>query len=102
MNFPEEVIATTKKGKKEARVLKEKGEYVWYAYVDLEKGEEEKKTKLVLIQPGREMREFFVFPTRDGKKYLLVPAETKRARAVFDRENGKTVVVGADGVTEGR
>jgi len=102
VDFPEEAITTTKKGKKEARVLKEKGEYVWYAYVDLEKGKEEKKTKLVLIQPGREMREFFVFPTSDGKKYLLAPTETKGARAVFDREKGKMVFVDDGGITEER
>ena len=96
--FPEEVIATTKKGKKEARVLKETGEYIWYSYVDLESGEEEKKTKLVLVQPGVGMKEYFVFPTSDGKRLLLVPVENKGERMVYDPETGEMVHISESGV----
>lgn len=89
MKFPEEVITITKKGKKEARILKDEGKFYIYFYVDPNSGREtEKKFKLLLS--GLEKREFFMLPLKDGK-YLLIPTEYQGERKVWDNGNIKII-----------
>ncbi len=83
MEYPEEVITESKKGKKEARVLVDQGKFVRYSYVDVETGNRDKKMKIVLAHDG-DYEEYFVVPMKDGKRYLLIPAEKKPNRKLWD------------------
>ncbi len=83
MKYPDEVLTTTKKGKVEVRKLVDRGSYVRYEYLDPETGEaSENKVKLVLM--GDRMEEYFLIPTKDGRRFLLLPTETKGARMLWD------------------
>jgi len=87
MDFPEEVIATTKKGEREVRSFLEQGEFLLYEYLDPRTGRPtSNKRKLVL--KGKERREFFLIPMRDGRK-LLIPVEAKGKVKVW--RNGDVV-----------
>ena len=85
--FPEEVLTKTKKGDIEVRWLVDEGHYVRYKYVNPETHEDKEgsKTKLVLIADGGNQEEFFVIPTKGGR-YLLIKAQTKGVRKLWDGE----------------
>ncbi len=88
--FPDEVITVSKKGKKEARNLIGTGKFVKYNYLDPETGREnEKKYRLVLLNNSDIREEYFVLPTSDGKRFLMIPAQEKEGRKIWD---GKKVV----------
>ena len=84
-SFPEEVLTRTKKGEIEVRSLIDRGRYVRYNYLDPENGEpmEGGKIKLVLISETGATNEYFIIPTR-SKRDLLIPAEEKGARKIWD------------------
>lgn len=87
MRFPDEVLTKSKKGKVEARALIDKGEFFKYRYLDPNTGEEsESKVKLVLL--GEKKEEYFIIPVK-GNRFLLLPAEYKGMRKVWD---GKKVL----------
>ena len=85
--FPESVLTRTKKGEVEARLLIDRGRFVRYRYVDPETGSEKDggKVKLVLVPDNRPMEEFFIIPTK-GDRFLLVKAEAKGDRMLWDGE----------------
>ncbi|MCD6461459.1 MAG: hypothetical protein J7L61_01810 [Thermoplasmata archaeon] len=89
--LPEEVVTTSKRGRREARVLVDRGEFILYTYADPETGRPlGEKDRLVL--KGRETLEFFIIPMKDGKRRLLIPTEAKGPRMVWDGE--KAVEIG--------
>ncbi len=83
--FPDDVLTRTKKGEVEVRSLVDRGRYVRYKYLDPGTGEpmEGGKVKLVLISEAGRTEEYFVIPTK-SKRDLLIPAEEKGARKVWD------------------
>ncbi|NPA76071.1 MAG: hypothetical protein GXO25_08345 [Euryarchaeota archaeon] len=84
MEYPEDVITTSKKGKKEVRKLVDYGKFVRYMYVDPNTGEKtENKTKLVLAHDG-EYEEYFIIPLKQKGRFLLVPAEKKPNRKIWN------------------
>ncbi|MGC8565623.1 MAG: hypothetical protein ACP5R0_05230 [Thermoplasmata archaeon] len=86
--FPDEVITVSKKGKKEARNLIGIGKFVKYNYLDPETGREnEKKYRLILSDNSGIREEYFVLPTSDGKRFLMIPAQEKEERKIWDGKN---------------
>ncbi|MGC8584768.1 MAG: hypothetical protein ACP5RZ_01025 [Thermoplasmata archaeon] len=86
--YPDSVITTSKKGKKEVRNFIDYGFFVEYNYIDPDSGKEnEKKVKLVLRKKDGKTEEFFIIPTSDGKRFLLIPSEEKGERTIW-KNNG--------------
>ena len=52
MDFPEEVIATTKKGEREVRSFIERGEFLLYEYLDPRTGRPTSSKKKLVYQPS--------------------------------------------------
>jgi hypothetical protein len=87
--YPEEVIAISKKGEREARILLSKGEYIKYRYK--KEGGGEVPNKYTIILKTEEGYEEFMFVKTAGRKELLVKHEIKKqSPKVFD-EKGKKV-----------
>jgi len=85
MEYPEEVLTKSKKGKVEVRNLIDRGRFVRYEYLDTETGEPtEDKVKLVLIKENKK-EEFFIIPVK-GKRFLMIPTEDKGERKLWDGE----------------
>jgi hypothetical protein len=85
MEYPKEVLTTSKKGKVEVRSLIDRGRFVRYEYLDLQTGERtEDKIKLVLVKED-ETEEYFIIPMK-GKRFLLIPVEAKGERKLWDDE----------------
>ncbi len=92
MEYPEEVVAISKKGKREVRSLIDKGKFVRYEYLDPETGKKsENKIKLVLINDGKIKEEYFVIPLKQKNKFLLIKAENKPNRKLWDNEKKMVV-----------
>ncbi len=92
MPYPEEVITVSKKGKREVRALIDRGKYVRYEYLDPATGKRsENKVKLVLLSENGKQEEYFVIPLKQEGRFLLLRAETKPARKLWDREKAKAV-----------
>ena len=84
---PEEVLTRSKKGKMEVRKLIDRGQYVRYEYLDPQSGERsENKVKIVLKSKEGKVEEHFIIPLKG--KSLLLPAEEKGERKVWDGEKG--------------
>lgn len=75
MKYPEEVVTISKAGKKEARILKERGKYVIYEYQDIETSRKENKVKLALLSSEGKRKEFFLIPLKQQNKYLCLEIE---------------------------
>ena len=92
MEYPEDVITVSKKGKREVRALIDRGKFVRYEYLDPKTGEKsENKIKIVLLPEKGEQEEYFIIPLRQEGRFLLMKAETKPARKVWDRNLNKAV-----------
>ncbi len=88
MNYPEEVLTISKKGKTEVRNLLERGRYVKYNYLNPETGKPtENKEKIVLIKDSGEIEEYFIIPTKTKGRFLLIRTQTKENRKIW---NGKS------------
>jgi len=85
--FPDEVLTKSKKGEIEVRWLVDKGRFTRYKYVDPATGQEKEggKAKLVLAIDGGSQEEFFIIPT-EGRRSLLIKAEAKAGRKLWDGE----------------
>ncbi len=91
MDYPEEVLTKSKKGKVEARVLIDHGTFVRYEYIDPETGERsEDKVKLIL-KAGDDYEEYFVIPLKQKNRYLMLRSSKKPDRGIWDRMHGKIV-----------
>jgi hypothetical protein len=92
MEYPEEVIAISKKGKREVRALIDRGKFVRYEYLDPVTGEKtENKIKLVLLNEQGEQEEYFIIPLKQKNKFLLIRSETKPPRKIWDKKEQKAV-----------
>ncbi len=88
--YPEEVITITKKGKREVRNLIDHGKFVRYNYLDVSTGKQaERKMKIVLRNDKGEEEEYFIFPTKDKNKFLMIKVENKGPRKLW---NGREAV----------
>ncbi|MFQ6010234.1 MAG: hypothetical protein ACE5J7_03895 [Candidatus Aenigmatarchaeota archaeon] len=82
--YPESVIAVTGKGKREVRLLIDRGKYVRYRYIDPKTGRSTgKKVKLVL--KGKKQEEFFVIPMA-GRRNLMIVLKPEKGKKVWDRK----------------
>ena len=88
-DWPKEVIATSSKGKKEARVLKERGQYALYTYVDpaTKKLVRKGKESIWLKNEKGELVQLFMIPLKD--KYLTIKTKGKRELQVWDPKKKK-------------
>ncbi|MBS3097987.1 hypothetical protein J4209_04295 [Candidatus Woesearchaeota archaeon] len=90
MDYPEETIAINKQGKKEVRVLQEKGQYVKYNYLNLETGK--KTTKYSLILKNDSSKEhLMVVPLKTGKSLVVEQKKEQRELKILDEKKKKTV-----------
>ncbi len=90
--FPEEVITVSKRGKREARVLVDRGKYVRYEYLDPVTGKKnENKVKLVLLTEDGKQEEYFIIPLKQEGRFLLLKAEVKGNRKMWDEKKKKAV-----------
>ncbi len=90
--FPEEVITVSKRGKREARVLVDRGKYVRYEYLDPVTGKKnENKVKLVLVTEDGKQEEYFIIPLKQEGRFLLLKAEVKGNRKMWDGKKKKAV-----------
>ena len=87
MDFPEEVIAVTKKGAREVRSYLDHGQFLLYEYLDPETGRPTSNKKKLVLK-GSKRQEFFMIPMKDGR-ILLVPAESKGSTRVW--RNGEVM-----------
>lgn len=76
MEYPEEVIAVTKKGVEEVRQFVDGGEFLIYEYLDPQTGKPTSNKKKIVLKGERERREFFLIRMKDGR-FLLIPLESK-------------------------
>ncbi len=89
MNYPEEVLTKSKKGKIEVRSLVDFGTFVRYEYLDSETGKrEENKIKIVLYN-GKDYEEYFIIPLKQKNRFLLLKAEKRENRKLI---NGEKIV----------
>ena len=86
MDYPEEVLTNSKKGKTEVRSLVDFGTFVRYEYLDSETGKRvEKKIKIVLYN-GEDYEEYFIIPLKQKNRFLLLKAEKRENRKLINRE----------------
>ena len=90
MDYPEEVLTTSKKGKVEVRSIIDRGTFVRYEYLDPATGKKsENKIKIVLrTQDGAD--EYFIIPMKD-RRNLLIPVEPKGSRKLWDGAQNSAV-----------
>jgi hypothetical protein len=89
MEYPPEVLTISKRGRREVRHLLDRGRFVRYDYLDPSTGERtENKVKLVLVGEGG-VEEYFIVPTKERRRSLLLAAEEKGERKLWD---GRAVV----------
>ncbi|MEM2174673.1 MAG: hypothetical protein QXI58_03500 [Candidatus Micrarchaeia archaeon] len=89
---PEEVIAISKEGKREVRILIERGEYVRYGYADPKtlKIIKEGKESIWLKSNGKIEHLFFI-PIK-GKFLVIKEKDTNiKGRKIWDKEKKKAV-----------
>jgi len=86
MEYPEEVVTESRRGKREVRRLVDRGVFVRYEYADPATGERaENKVKLVLKSENGAIEEYFVIPVR-GERSLMLRAEERGDRKIWDGE----------------
>lgn len=95
--YPEEVLTTSKKGKKEARILKERGSYTIYGYKELGTGKLDKKYNITLKKEDNSMEQYFVIPMQQSGRALMIhgkdtTAEVK-AKKLWSEKEKKVVNV---------
>ncbi len=83
--YPDEVIAVNKQGKREVRVLVEKGKYVRYTYLNpgTNKIVREGKESIILKNDKGKLEHLFIIPIKD--KFLLIRKHDDKTRKVWDK-----------------
>ena len=89
--FPEEVIAVSSRGRREARVLVERGEYCRYTYLDPQTAKLVRKGKesIWLKNERGELEQLFLIPLKD--KFLAIREKGKRKIKVWDAKKKMAV-----------
>jgi len=93
--YPKEVIAISR-GKSEARIFIEKGNYIRYTYVDPKTNKLIKKGKesIFLKNEKGQYEELFIIPLKENKSLLFKTkekADAVKARKVWDKKKNKAV-----------
>jgi hypothetical protein len=89
--YPDSVIAVSSKGKKEARVLMERGEYARYTYFDAETDKlvaEGKETVMLKNEQGK-LEKLFIVPIAGGKSFLFRKKDVDAEAKVWDAKKKK-------------
>lgn len=89
-DYPDETIAVSSSGKKEARVLESTGTYVKYNYIDTASGKQLSKYSILLKNEKGKLEHLFVVPA--GSKELVVKHSTdEKTRSIYDPVKKKPV-----------
>lgn len=89
MEYPEEVLTKSKKGKIEVRNLVDYGKFVRYDYLDPKTGKRsEDKVKIVLYN-GEDYEEYFIIPLKQKNRFLMLQAEKKGPRKIWDGKEAR-------------
>ncbi len=89
MEYPEDVLTKSKKGKIEVRNIVDHGRFVRYEYLDPATGKRsENKVKIVLYN-GKDYEEYFIIPLKQKNKFLMLKAEKKGKRKLWDGKRAK-------------
>ena len=87
MDYPDDVLTRSKKGKIEVRNLIDSGRFVRYEYLDPNTGKRsENKVKIVLYN-GNDYEEYFIIPLKQKNRFLMLKAEKKPNRKIW--KNGE-------------
>ncbi|KXA91806.1 hypothetical protein AKJ63_00810 [candidate division MSBL1 archaeon SCGC-AAA259D18] len=86
-------MTENRSGEIEIRSLESKGEFAVLEYLDPENLERsDKKRKLVLRKEDGEVEEFFIIPTKQENKDLLItPKEKSRKYSFWDKDREEVV-----------
>jgi hypothetical protein len=89
--YPDSVVTESSKGKKEARVLVERGEYVRYTYIDAETDNivAEGKETVVLRNDSGKLEKLFIVPISGGKSFVFKKKEVDAGAKVWDPKKKK-------------
>lgn len=88
--YPEEAIAVSKTGKKEARILKSAGRFIIYSYKSLD-GKEQAKYSLLLEHENGKVEHILLIPTKGGKELVLKHEFEEKGRFIFDEKMKKVI-----------
>lgn len=88
--FPPSVLTRSRTGRLEVRGLDSKGKYVICKYLDPKTLKPaDRKRKLSLMDEKGNIREYFIIPLKEGKKFLMVEAEKEeKERKVWNEKTG--------------
>lgn len=91
--YPKSVLTENRSGETEVRTLVSRGEFAECEYSDPETLERSgKKKKLILKREDGEIIEYFIIPTNQEKKDLLITPKEKSGEYTFwDEDEGETV-----------
>lgn len=92
-SYPDSVLTKNRSGRSEVRALDSKGKFVIAKYLDSDNlKESDKKRKLVLKKESGEIQEFFIIPTKQNNKSLLItPKKKSKKHSFWDEELEKVV-----------
>ncbi|MEM4336570.1 MAG: hypothetical protein QXG86_01030 [Candidatus Woesearchaeota archaeon] len=91
MKLPKDVIAVTKDGKEEARILIDKGEFIRYKYRDLNTGKELKKYS-ILLRSDKGIDHYFLVPYKGKELVVKKFSESKtKKRKVWNEKTERIV-----------
>ncbi len=94
MGYPEETVTTGAKGKREARVVRSRGDdFIVYGYVDVESGKEEAKYSILMRKGPDELEHIMIVPTSGGRELVVkhVVEKKPQPRWFYDPEGEKVV-----------
>ena len=90
MEYPEEVLTTSKKGRVEVRSLIDRGSFVRYEYLDPGIGKKTENEIKLFLKTHSGSEQYFIIPMKD-KRNLLIPVESKGARKLWDGGKNQAV-----------
>ncbi|MCX8147271.1 MAG: hypothetical protein N3D84_02290 [Candidatus Woesearchaeota archaeon] len=89
--YPEEVIATNKQGKKEARILESRGTFIKYSYEDIKTGKAVKKYTVLLRDENNNIEHLFIVPYNDKELIVKHVKEGPKKRKIWDKRAKKII-----------
>jgi len=90
MEFSEEVLTKSKKGKIEVRALDSRGEYIVTKYLDLKTLKlSDKKKKLTLKSEDGKIEEYFIIPIQQKRSLLITGDKEEKERKVWNDKTKK-------------
>ena len=84
---PDRSITISSRGKKEVRILEERGTYTIVRYMDLKTGRMIEGKFKIYLKSGDKLRGFLMIPLKDKGKYLSIEdSDVKRDAYVYNLE----------------